>query len=895
MSGENPMLPGSGDLDGGLLQRTASGLWRSPEQRPQPPWLQITKPQMETENQRLLKEFLALQEEVQKSQAQIIGVKAELADLQSRAYQSLTEQAADAYDLFGKAVEKEDEILHQLSVVRSREEQMNALMRELFLPEKAWLLWGMGQAALQLGRLTKAREKFQEALSVLAERRNPLTPLLREALADVLLAQGRYSEAERCYDEAQEECAAGGQWDTAVLALSSAADCALFQGDRANFSCRLKDAIDLARAHELSAIETELRLKDLRFRLYSDPTGEVEDELDRMLSDLSQEPALGTDKFRLSLILADLRCELGAWDGAERTLRERASRLAGSHPLRQLDVAERLAALCEARGKLRDAMSYAEDALNIAEGLSAPSLTRGVLVRLIPLLTESGDPGAHARASEQMAKLRNMDPSSELAQVLLARGLVYWKKKDYESAQNDVKEAEGAAKSLGLQDLRRTAVIARTAVLEAKGDIKQALDANQQAIELCKEQFLPLGTPPVTGWSDLLGDFEALHGNAASLMAQLGRVREAFEMAENGKARRLVSELVQAGLTHGDSPAEIVPLSLEEVRSVLLEARAAMALYWVGFGRTVVLVVDPQVPEPEAFSIKLGMKNLKDSLASAETDGWTDNSLNELSEKLLPPRLQEVARRHPVLYVVPDSHLYFVPFAALPVDHGSPLIECCALAYVPSAATLKWCRARSFQPEKRACLAVGAGVDKEQKPPISFAKQAQEVKELWGSQSKCLPEVTAEEFWKDAPRYTVLHISCHGILDESVPATLSASQLKFKDRTLSAKEIFEHKGELCAELVFLNACRSGRFRLRLAGEIGGFWEAFLHAGAASLISALTKVDPDPAHELAMDFYRRWLKKDTTKAQALQGAQLQLRKRYPALRHWASHVLIGDHH
>jgi tetratricopeptide (TPR) repeat protein len=165
---------------------------------------------MEAETQRLLREIRALQEEVQKSREQIVRVQAELGNLKRRAYQSLPEQAAASYDLFGTAVEREDEILHQLGVIQNKEEQMNALMPELILPEKAWLLWGMGQAALLLGRLSKAREKFQEALSVLGEKRNAQGPSLHEALADVLLAQGRFSEAERCYDQVHKGCAAGG-------------------------------------------------------------------------------------------------------------------------------------------------------------------------------------------------------------------------------------------------------------------------------------------------------------------------------------------------------------------------------------------------------------------------------------------------------------------------------------------------------------------------------------------------------------------------------------------------------------------------------------------------------------------------------------------------------------
>jgi CHAT domain-containing protein len=100
-------------------------------------------------------------------------------------------------------------------------------------------------------------------------------------------------------------------------------------------------------------------------------------------------------------------------------------------------------------------------------------------------------------------------------------------------------------------------------------------------------------------------------------------------------------------------------------------------------------------------------------------------------------------------------------------------------------------------------------------------------------------------------------------------------------------------GALPAQMVVLNACVSGRFEAPLAGEVGGFWEGFLRAGAASLVATLVYVHPSDALDLVLAFYRNWLPGHLTKAEALRQAQLELRRRQPEPEHWATHILVGD--
>jgi CHAT domain-containing protein len=127
-------------------------------------------------------------------------------------------------------------------------------------------------------------------------------------------------------------------------------------------------------------------------------------------------------------------------------------------------------------------------------------------------------------------------------------------------------------------------------------------------------------------------------------------------------------------------------------------------------------------------------------------------------------------------------------------------------------------------------------------------------------------------------------------MEGSLAGTRSASVLVLAEQTrLSAKDVYGLM--LNAELVFLNACVSGRFQSRLASEVGGFWEAFLHAGARGIIVTLTYVHPQSAQRLAVAFYRHWLDGKGS-AEALRQAQLEVRQEQPEPSDWAAHILIG---
>ena len=376
----------------------------------------------------------------------------------------------------------------------------------------------------------------------------------------------------------------------------------------------------------------------------------------------------------------------------------------------------------------------------------------------------------------------------------------------------------------------------------------------------------------------------------------MGRARQAFDWAEDGKARSLHRQLAQS--ERGQSSPRP---TFEQLRAALAEDASALLSFSVTAWGTLAFVVDPRQAQPLVFALELTAGQLNEWILLPEgqenAEGWREaifGRLPQLSRALLHPleaTLRDLSQRCPTLVIVPDAALFLAPFAALTFSDDTPLIAHLALTHAPSAAVWALCRARRAHRalQDKSCLALGVGTAGE----FSLAEQARAVAALGWARHEVLAEATEAEFWARAPHFSVLHLGCHGVLANSVLDALQSSLLVLGDGHLTAAEVFAARGALPAELVFLNACLSGRFRPGTQSEVGGFWRAFLHAGAAALVATLIQVHPATAQRLALDFYRHWLEGDLTKAEALRRAQLKMHRDGEAACEWASYLLIGD--
>ncbi|HEY7215615.1 MAG TPA: CHAT domain-containing protein [Thermoanaerobaculia bacterium] len=709
---------------------------------------------------------------------------------------------------------------------------------------------------------------------------------------------GKYEATAAQFEEAYREFLAYEQWQAAAQVRMQAADWSYRHGLRGEFLAYLDEALQLAETHGLTKLADQLRIKKYHSRLAADPTGEALQELKRELKRLRA--SAGTDAAALTdleLLAARRLIALEVFDSAAEYL-EAAQDAARSLPHKQWLVQLELARWHEAQQQIEEAIRHAEEALPIVRSLQIPMEIAQVLVTSIPLRTKSADSAQHAVAEQELEELRRIGSPEDYAQALLGRAQAYYERQEFHLSLADLGRAEQASPTA---EQRRRVIEQKLLSFHSLEQYEEALDVAQRAVAFLEDQLNADTADSGAEWRDRLDEFENLHVAAAWLLAKMERGREAFEWAEKGRAQSMRRELARLGIAAEARPART---TFNEVHAWLAAEQAAMLVFAVLNWGTLALLLDPRASDPQIFFLPLTGGRLRTLLGPqketrTDTELWTEdifNSAADLSEQLLNPDLAEALRRaagySDILYILPDSYLYLAPFAALKLGDAGYLIESFALACAPSAAVLAWCRSLHLQQRTSACLAVGAGESEGHK----FAEQARAVADLpWRAHKVLLDEVTPEQVLGEAPQFPVLHLACHGSVSSDTLETMSASRLELGNgRKLTAKDVLQLDGRLRAELVFMNVCQGGRFRMLTRTDVGGFVRAFIQAGTATVVAPLVHVHPESAQTLAMEYYRRWMQGDVTKAEALRQAQLQLLREGIEGRHWASHVLFGDY-
>ncbi len=267
---------------------------------------------------------------------------------------------------------------------------------------------------------------------------------------------------------------------------------------------------------------------------------------------------------------------------------------------------------------------------------------------------------------------------------------------------------------------------------------------------------------------------------------------------------------------------------------------------------------------------------------------------------LLPQTLlqQTTANR---LIIIPDGVLHYLPFAALNDPRADqPLVIRFEIAYLPSMATLAALRRRPRVSKDE--LAV-------------FADPAR-----YGTFFRALPfaEKEARQILRLAPRTRLylgtdagkeralsgvlessrlIHFATHGLLHpdhHELSALVLAGvnvQNQPRDQFLRVHDIAGL--ELAAEIAVLSACETGLGE-KIRGEgLVGLPQAFLGAGASSVLVSLWGIDDEATMILMRHFYTNLV--ENGPAEALQMAQriMSQSERWRAPYYWAGFRFMGD--
>lgn len=267
--------------------------------------------------------------------------------------------------------------------------------------------------------------------------------------------------------------------------------------------------------------------------------------------------------------------------------------------------------------------------------------------------------------------------------------------------------------------------------------------------------------------------------------------------------------------------------------------------------------------------------------------------------------------------VVPDGELNLLPFGAL-ADGGRYILASHTVSVAPSGTVFDLLRHRAnlSTHTDQSYLGVAAWIAKAP-PTTPLATIRRAVSGLSRSQLVALPESryevktvatdlpqprtillggnATETNFKKLPlaQYEVIHLALHGYAD---PEFTDRSALVFAPETppvndglLQVREIRQLR--LNASLVTLSACDTG---VGPVGEEGvaDIVNAFIQAGAQSVVSTLWEIDDQASAKLMIDFYGQ-LGRGAAKADALRQAQIEMMKSGEPPYYWAGFELDGE--
>jgi CHAT domain-containing protein/Tfp pilus assembly protein PilF len=243
--------------------------------------------------------------------------------------------------------------------------------------------------------------------------------------------------------------------------------------------------------------------------------------------------------------------------------------------------------------------------------------------------------------------------------------------------------------------------------------------------------------------------------------------------------------------------------------------------------------------------------------------------------------------------IVPHGVLHYLSFATL-WNGKDYLIDKFPLFYIPSASVLKYTVEKRLDEKNPKVLAIGNPDLGDPAFDLPFTEHEVDSIKWNFSNITTLTQERATEKWvvDHINEYGIIHLASHGEFDPINPL-FSAIKLA-KDRELDGNlTASEIFGlKIKADLVVLSACQTGLGKVTRGDDVIGLSRAFLYAGTHTLISTLWRVSDISTAILIKNFYRRYVK--LNKADSLRQSMLHVKNRYPHPGYWGAFTLVGDY-
>ncbi len=323
---------------------------------------------------------------------------------------------------------------------------------------------------------------------------------------------------------------------------------------------------------------------------------------------------------------------------------------------------------------------------------------------------------------------------------------------------------------------------------------------------------------------------------------------------------------------------------------------------------------------------------------SRDAEDVYNQEISLLSKEILEPIAEKIANKR--LIIVPDGKLTLLPFATLihPITK-QPLIHNNEIVYQPSATFLSFLtklKNKNNPPQKDLLVfadpvfsdddvrlnikpkneVYSPGImslnlrdfnlmDENGRISRLFASQgeAESITKIVGTTQTSIIsgfEANRERVLNsDLSNYKILHFATHGLVDVKRPEISSIVLSQF-DIDGNKNEGFIRLQDIYAlnlntDLVVLSSCESGVGK-EIRGEgLLSINNAFLQAGAKSVLSSAWRVDDQATAELMKLFYQELVDKKLPPSEALRQAQIKLSEnpQYSSPFYWAAFTVHGE--
>ena len=258
----------------------------------------------------------------------------------------------------------------------------------------------------------------------------------------------------------------------------------------------------------------------------------------------------------------------------------------------------------------------------------------------------------------------------------------------------------------------------------------------------------------------------------------------------------------------------------------------------------------------------------------------------------------------PEIIIVPDRHLFKVPFAALEDVEGRSLSESFRIRIVPSLTTLKLIQdsPTDYHSQTGALIVgdphVGEVLYKGNLRRVSrlpFVNwEAEIIGKLLRTQPLLGKQATKQMVLQRINSVSLIHFACHGTAERGeiflAPPPLTDRKPREEDYLLTTGDI--SKVRVRAKLLVLSCCHSANGQICSEGVVG-IARAFLGSVARSVLVALWAIQDEATEKFMRRFYEHLFLGENASESLRQAMKWMRNNGWSKLEQWAPFMLIGD--